>query len=535
MEDSIILKIGNKEIPIKIVDNFKQLNEQIIKFLEKEYNNKLDNQKNLYRIYYEDEDKNINYVKSEEDYKFFINGGSEYKLILILELDETTISKITLKKDSPPEKKQEIVEIIKNEDLLKTIEQLKQRNENLEEQIKQKESIDKSNKEKIAILEKDNQLKKSKEQIIENMLKNEKKISSSLKTKLEKLSKAKDIKINSLNEEKIMLKRQLEEQKSKVSEIEKLYNEELEQSKMEFLNESKNDIVNKDTEQYIKSEIEKGILQKSQIIIEEKDKEINKLKNDYENKINKIREECYQEVELKMSQLYNSKIKEAYDSALNKSKIEYDNIISQNQKQFEEEEKKRTQLLNSNMILNPNMSSLSFCRTIHRNITCSNCKIKPITGLRYKCLECKDYNLCEKCEKIIEHKHKFVRFTTEEEEKNTIIKTINNKYSYECLTDNLDVFAYVGSEHIQKQVVIKNNGNIQWGENTKFICDKNSSIYCEEIYLEPLKPGKQDTINIVFKETMNLNYEKYFSNLLFCVDDEIYGEPLTITVNLMKK
>lgn len=53
---------------------------------------------------------------------------------------------------------------------------------------------------------------------------------------------------------------------------------------------------------------------------------------------------------------------------------------------------------------------------VHRNVSCDNCtpdQFVPIKGLRYKCLVCKDYDLCEKCEssfndhEIVTEKHSF--------------------------------------------------------------------------------------------------------------------------------
>ena len=42
---------------------------------------------------------------------------------------------------------------------------------------------------------------------------------------------------------------------------------------------------------------------------------------------------------------------------------------------------------------------------VHENYICHNCQVSPIKGIRYHCLECNDYDLCEKCEAIIDHNH----------------------------------------------------------------------------------------------------------------------------------
>ena len=48
-------------------------------------------------------------------------------------------------------------------------------------------------------------------------------------------------------------------------------------------------------------------------------------------------------------------------------------------------------------------------KTIHRGFVCDNCKMFPIVGIRYKCMECDDFDLCENCEKIKTHPHLFYK------------------------------------------------------------------------------------------------------------------------------
>eukprot|EP00040_Diaphanoeca_grandis_P031744 m.190498 g.190498 ORF g.190498 m.190498 type:complete len:416 (+) comp32405_c11_seq5:140-1387(+) len=40
---------------------------------------------------------------------------------------------------------------------------------------------------------------------------------------------------------------------------------------------------------------------------------------------------------------------------------------------------------------------------VHRGITCNVCKVSPLRGIRYKCLNCVDYDVCEDCEQVDRH------------------------------------------------------------------------------------------------------------------------------------
>jgi hypothetical protein len=42
---------------------------------------------------------------------------------------------------------------------------------------------------------------------------------------------------------------------------------------------------------------------------------------------------------------------------------------------------------------------------IHQNVICSNCQKNNITGIRFKCFTCLEYNICEDCEKYLSYIH----------------------------------------------------------------------------------------------------------------------------------
>ena len=146
-------------------------------------------------------------------------------------------------------------------------------------------------------------------------------------------------------------------------------------------------------------------------------------------------------------------------------------------------------------------------------------------------MECPDYNLCEGCEKIVNHEHSFIKYVNEEK---NFMKVNDDKYSYECLSSKLCISLYEGSQQAKISIILKNNGNLEWTNQTLLINAKNSQIKCNYIKLKPLKPKEQNMIEITFDDLKNLPPNSYSSIFLFTVDEKIYGIPLKIIVNILK-
>ena len=440
----INLIIKDKKFEIEFIEDLDLLNEKIISILEKEYNKKMPRSNNLFKLYYVDEESDKNFIKSKSDYNYFVNDPSEN---IYVDINEFSINQIDSSEND--------IDIIKNSTskeneliLFKKIDELSQINLEL---MKEKEIAKEKNEiylEKIKILEEDKKLKMEKEKSILQCLAQEKKEKNELLQELEESKKLndsmsitinnlstiakddedgpKDILLKNLKSEKTLLENQLNEEREKMNLIEKIYNEDNQkmQKKLEQLNNEfilQKQKMNEKNDLIIKNEIEKGIndyINKSKIEMLNKENEINNIKNSYENNLNKIREECYEEIEQKFSKIYEEKLKEIHESILNNSKILCDQIISQNQKQFEEEEKKRNQVIDANIFNNAhdnfNINPIYKCKTIHNGVQCNYCKRNPIVGYRYKCMDCPDYNLCQICEKVVEHEHNFIRYVSEE-------------------------------------------------------------------------------------------------------------------------
>lgn len=67
---------------------------------------------------------------------------------------------------------------------------------------------------------------------------------------------------------------------------------------------------------------------------------------------------------------------------------------------------------------------MTYCRIVHTDVCCNNCNVSPIVGIRYKCLQCVNYDLCQVCIDKLErdslvasvggttrHDHLFVKVT----------------------------------------------------------------------------------------------------------------------------
>jgi len=74
-------------------------------------------------------------------------------------------------------------------------------------------------------------------------------------------------------------------------------------------------------------------------------------------------------------------------------------------------ESKNIQLQILNEIKKHNTPITPSSSTVHKEIKCDGCMKVNITGIRYKCLICKNYDYCEECEQKLPHNpyHIFIK------------------------------------------------------------------------------------------------------------------------------
>ena len=174
------------------------------------------------------------------------------------------------------------------------------------------------------------------------------------------------------------------------------------------------DINNIQEDNYLKEKIKQTIInQQKQKIREER------LKQERAKK-----ERIKQQNELKISNLQNANnkinIMNNLDNDIDNQEII--NIIDQNFEKFREnlinESKVQTSkiLMESKLKLQEDNDNENDIETpssveIHNGSVCNGCGDFPIIGIRYKCVECKDFDFCEKChaENKFIHKHPFYK------------------------------------------------------------------------------------------------------------------------------
>ena len=211
------------------------------------------------------------------------------------------------------------------------------------------------------------------------------------------LEEKKEIKINNENDNIISIKNDNNE--IKVNDYDNI---DLNIKKKEsgfnlFSSEIKNDNIDNNKENYTNLNMN-GNLDDSEFNLKCFEKEFNQnfdnlqksMKNSNIEEYNKHK--ALEEKEEKEEKEFENNIKKIVESNINNMKNE---IINS--------------LIEASKIENKPKQKNSKNETIHNGIKCDNCGMFPIKGIRYKCMECNNFNYCEKCEKIGTHPHLFYK------------------------------------------------------------------------------------------------------------------------------
>ena len=296
---------------------------------------------------------------------------------------------------------------------------------------------------------------------------------------------------------------------------------------------------------------------------------INEQKAQFQNAVKEMKNEIIKEMNIKYSNILQEKIKEIHKSIYENIQKQNQTILEQYIKKYENLESEReqegiklSQIIIQDKDKNKNDKNINFskCNTVHNNVKCQQCFVNPIIGYRYKCTECEDYNLCEKCEEKNEenqqHPHDFIKIKYEEKDDSKSLddddddinccesdelskkldleelKKNNSKgpYSCEILDKKLDFYISNNSKIEIIYLTIRNNCKFTWPENQTILkCDTDNSLVCfDDVKLSPLKSEQHEYVKIELKIPDSLPEETYKVYMNLNVNGNNCGEEMVI-------
>ena len=139
------------------------------------------------------------------------------------------------------------------------------------------------------------------------------------------------------------------------------------------------------------------------------------------------------------------------------------------------------------------------------DIFCNNCSMENIKGIRYKCAQRPNFNLCDNCEKYCQHdnNHIFIKIRKPLKEESELINKINqdlkyknNEYNYTVNLKDIKInIDNKNNDTLVQQITLKNNGNEPWKAGAVFKCLPDSQIKGNDSKIE-CKVNKDATVNI---------------------------------------
>ena len=254
-------------------------------------------------------------------------------------------------------------------------------------------------------------------------------------------------------------------------------------------------------------------LNKSVIELIEENKKLKKENEDNKKLIysqNKKLKDIEKEINIKVKEALNQiknennenekfireQIKKALEHYKEKNEEKLNSIISEIPNEMEKNlEKKAKELENLYYIQYKTKINKKKNKEIHDGIKCEKCFMEPIIGIRYKCSICKEYNLCENCEKENEeandHPHIFLK----------IIKKGQTIPKISYIENDKNEKNQESEENYEEDKIIKKEK--EEGNNKYYKNDNNSYINKNEIIINTdIKEKKSEKLH----NSMNNNY-----------------------------
>ena len=109
----------------------------------------------------------------------------------------------------------------------------------------------------------------------------------------------------------------------------------------------------------------------------------------------------------------------------------------------------------------------------------------------------------------------------------------SSEYSFDCTNAMyLTSYIYQGTDEANLELIVKNNGDKTWHENTKFKVLDTSDIKADDIILSPQKPEEQKNYFINFKNLSQYPAGEYQASLVFFSNGKICGDKLVFKIKI---
>ena len=156
-------------------------------------------------------------------------------------------------------------------------------------------------------------------------------------------------------------------------------------------------------------------------------------------------------------------------------------------------------------------SSPNTAAMVHKGFRCNGCKI-PIVGFRFHCIDCPNFDFCERCENTQPHPHAFIKVRRlVDEPRSSNLSTLNQSQSlmietskeYKVQTFNVsnNISAMVKKTYTNS-ISIKNSGNTKWPDNTELKCVSGLHKDTSE-GIPSLNPSEEYKVNLVLQAPNN--------------------------------
>ena len=159
-----------------------------------------------------------------------------------------------------------------------------------------------------------------------------------------------------------------------------------------------------------------------------------------------------------------------------------------------------------NNVLSNKTNDKKYFNIKHQNIKCNNCGMNNIIGVRYKCIHCENYNLCQNCELKDCHDidHILIKIKNPINDENKFSEKINKNLVY--IKNGFDyiaepkIFNFRKGDLIHTQnVTLKNCGSENWNKDFSFKSIKNKYLNGYDVKLgKDVKSGESINLDLMF-------------------------------------